>query len=262
MRVARRAHGQASTRARVLSVLQKRQLDIVYQPALRLDCARVEFFEALARFRSSGGDTPESWFSSAADVGLGTELEIMAARCALQGIEVLPESAAMSINLSPAAIVAPEFSQLLETAPLERVIVEITERQPVGDYERLLDALKAFRNAGLRIAVDDAGAGHSSFRHILHIRPDIIKLDMSLCRGIDRDPMRQALVSALLAFSRQVGSELVAEGVETAAELKALSALGTTMIQGHIVAPPMAPHRLMAVGSSAAAQARRAARAA
>ncbi|MDQ3570948.1 MAG: EAL domain-containing protein, partial [Actinomycetota bacterium] len=94
------------------------------------------------------------------------------------------------------------------------------------------------RQRGLRVAVDDAGAGYASFRHILRLRPDIIKLDMALTRDIDRDPARRALAAALITFAENTGSTIVAEGVETAEELHALRQLGVTAAQGYYLGRP------------------------
>lgn len=232
---------------RVISVLESAELEMVFQPAMRLDEPRIEFFEALARFPAPSPETPDVWFEAAADVGLGAELEMLAARCALRGVSALPMGSSVSINLSPATIVSSVFAEQMSRAPLERIIFEITEKHPVSSYDSIIQSLKPFRDAGLRIAVDDAGAGHSSFRHILQIRPDIIKLDATICRGIHKDQMRQALASALITFSRQIGSELVAEGVETASELNSLRSLGMCIIQGNIIARPMSLDRISTV---------------
>jgi len=119
------------------------------------------------------------------------------------------------------------------------VILEISEHAVVMDYDRLLTALAPFRTLGLRICVDDAGAGYASLRHILALEPDILKLDISLTRGIDRDCKRRALASALIAFAREIDTAITAEGIETAAELETLAALGVTHVQGHFLARPM-----------------------
>lgn len=247
VRTGKTAPRPSMVRNRVRSVLRKGGLEIVYQPAIRLDAPRIEFFEALARFHSPAGEGPEAWFASAAEVGLGAELEMLAARCALEGLSTLPQGSAVSINVSPATFLSSVFAEEMDSAPLERIILEITEKHAVQCYKALIGTLEPLRKRGLRVAVDDAGAGYSSFRHILHIRPDIIKLDMSICRGIHEDHMRRALASALITFARQIGSELVAEGVETADELQSLRALGMTIIQGHIVARPMSPERIDSV---------------
>jgi EAL domain-containing protein (putative c-di-GMP-specific phosphodiesterase class I) len=231
-------------RERIANALDRDELDMVFQPAVRLDHPRIEFFEALARFPSPSGESPEVWFDAAADAGVGAEFEMLAVRSALGRMGALPAGSSVSINVSPATILSPIFAQQMRSSPLERIIVEITEREVVKCYESIGESLKPLRARGLRVAVDDAGAGHSSFRHILQIRPDLIKLDASLCRGVNKDPMRQALTRALISFCRQIGSDLVAEGIETANELGSLRSLGMSIIQGHIVCRPMSVERL------------------
>jgi EAL domain-containing protein (putative c-di-GMP-specific phosphodiesterase class I) len=119
------------------------------------------------------------------------------------------------------------------------VILEITEHAAVADYDRLVAALAPLRALGLRVSVDDAGAGYASLRHILALEPDILKLDISLTRGIDHDCKRRALASALIAFAREINTGITAEGVESEAELETLSALGVTHVQGYYLARPM-----------------------
>ena len=239
------------TLERIKSMLASRNLQMVYQPALCLETSRIEFVEALARFRSEPYETPDQWMTAAAEVGLGTELELMAVKCGLEGLRTLPPGAAVSINVSPDAILCSDLLQQLASAPPERVIVELTEHHPVTCYSAVVDALAPLRKRGLRIAVDDAGAGFASFRHILQIRPDIIKLDMSLSRGIDTDPAKSALTSAFIRFARQIGSKLVAEGVETVQELAVLRDLGVDIVQGHIIARPSISGCISTRGASA-----------
>ena len=238
------ARGHSNIAEMVTSLVTNRDLEIIYQPAIRLDARRVEFFEALTRFVGPRCEAPDFWFAAAAEAGLESDLEILAIRCALDGFCALPSGAALSVNISPNTVLNSDFLELLESSPLDRLVLEITEKKPVQSYEAIVETLEPFRNRGLKIAVDDAGAGYSSFRHILDIRPDIIKLDMSICRGIHQDHMRRALTSALISFARQIGCELVAEGVETLSELKTLRALGMTIVQGHILARPMKPNRM------------------
>src|SRR4051795_13239199 len=110
------------------------------------------------------------------------------------------------------------------------------------EAQRVLGAL---RRAGIRVAGDDAGAGFSTFRHILHLRPDIIKMDQSITRDIDSDPARRALATALVIFAGEVGASLVAEGVETEGELRAVQEAGINRVQGFAMSaaqtPPLAP---------------------
>lgn len=235
------------TKARRISrILATRDVQIVYQPAIRLDALEIEFVEALARFYAKPYQPPDQWFAVAAEVGLGTELELLALTLALEGLGRLPEGSTISINLSPETIIRSDLAGVLSSAPLHRIILEITEHDVVTSYSAILKVLEPLRKRGLRVAIDDTGSGYSSFRHILQIRPDIIKLDMSLSRGIDGDPARRALASALIGFAREVGSELVAEGVETLQELQSLRELGINLVQGHIFARAGAPEEVSA----------------
>ncbi len=225
--------------SKVTALLRGRELQMVYQPALRLDSPRVEFVEALARFHTEPYQTPDRWFATAAEVGLGPDLELLAVTAALDGLDQLPEGTSLSINVSPATILTRALSDVLASAPLHRLILEITEHDTVSQYSALNKALAPLRQRGLRVAVDDMGAGYSSLRHILQIRPDLIKLDISLSQGIDRDPARRALTSALISFCREIGSELVAEGVETEEQLQMLRSLGVNLVQGFLLGRPL-----------------------
>lgn len=228
--------------AKITQVLRTRDVQMVYQPAVGIDAPGIRFFEALARFRGKPYQSPDRWFAGAGEVGLGQELELVAVEAALQDLPSLPTRAALSINVSAETASSEALPALLQRSSPERLIVEITEHDTVSSYGRLLAALKPLRSRGLRIAVDDAGAGHSSFRHILKLKPDIIKLDMSLSQGIDRDPGQRALATALIAFSREVGAELVAEGVETEEELDTLRRLGVRVAQGYLFGRPQPIH--------------------
>lgn len=226
---------------RIKAVLERCDLEMVYQPAIRLDEPGIAFVEALARFSPEPYEAPDKWFAAAAEVGLGTELEMLAVSQALKGFDTLPESAIISINVSPETVVSKPFHETFKSLPLQRIILEITEHEAVRHYEPLLKKLKPLRQRGLQLAVDDAGAGYSSLHHILKLQPDYIKLDMALSRSIDVDPSRRALAAALVQFSREIGSKLVAEGVETAAELRTLRDLGVKILQGHLIARPAPP---------------------
>lgn len=225
--------------ARIRTVIGGRNLQIVFQPALRLDTGGAEFIEALARFPSEPRQSPDKWFAAAAEVGLGAELELLAMAEAIGHLPDLVGGLTMSLNVSPDTILTDGFEDVLARAPLDRIIIEITEHETVKRYAEMNGKLAPLRERGLRIAVDDVGAGYSSLRHILQIRPDLIKLDMSLAQGIDRDPARRALAAALISFSRDIGSVLVAEGVETNGELDTLRALGVNLVQGFLVGRPL-----------------------
>jgi len=119
-----------------------------------------------------------------------------------------------------------------------RVVLEITEHEAVDDYDTLIRGLAGLREQGVRVAIDDAGAGFASLRHTLQIAPDIVKLDISLTRNIDTDHARQALASALVQFADEMEITIVAEGIETPEELAELVQLGVHYGQGFYLAKP------------------------
>lgn len=142
------------------------------------------------------------------------------------------------MNLGPEALASGEAVQLLLESEPSRIIVELTEQVRVDDYPRLDTAIRRLRRHGARLAIDDTGAGFSSLAHILKLAPDVIKLDRALTTGIDADPVRRALASALVTFAGQTRSEIVAEGIETEGELSMLSELGIRFGQGYFLGRP------------------------
>jgi EAL domain-containing protein (putative c-di-GMP-specific phosphodiesterase class I) len=197
--------------------------------------------EALARFLPEPRRAPDAWFADATAVGLGVELELAAVRVALGEQPSLPAASYLSINLSAEAVLAPAMVELLTTAATKRLVVELTEHAVVNDHAVLVRTLDQLRAAGVRLAVDDAGAGFASLRHILRLRPDIIKIDLELTRGIDADPARRALASALVTFAAEMSAVVVAEGVETAGELAVLRDIGANAAQGFYLGRPQPP---------------------
>lgn len=225
-------------RAVVVDLLARGGPAMVVQPIVRLSSGGLAGVEALARFDQTPDRTPEIWFAEAAGVGLQRELELAAVRTALELLPQLPPTAYIAVNVSPEIALEPELHQVLASVDPLRVVLEITEHSPVADYDALTAALAGLRRQGLRVAVDDAGAGFSSLRHVLGLAPDILKLDISLTRNIDADPRRHSLASALMAFARDLGAEVVAEGIETAGELTTLTELGVDLGQGYRLGRP------------------------
>jgi EAL domain-containing protein (putative c-di-GMP-specific phosphodiesterase class I) len=222
---------------RVRRVLDGRGLSIAYQPIVDLRCGGALGFEALARFACPPAG-PDVWFADAAGVGLDAELEALAIETALDALPWMPGGAYLSVNASPSMVVSGRLKALLSGVALDRVMLEITEHAPIPGYQVLAAALRPLRADGLRLAVDDAGAGYASLRHILNLRPDVIKLDITITRDIDKDEGRQALASALRTFAGDTGSTVVAEGVETEAELGALRDLDMAAAQGYHLGRP------------------------
>ncbi len=224
---------------RIDAAIVNNSLSMVFQPIYDLEQQAAIGFEALSRFSGALVRSPDVWFREANEVGRGAELEAKAIRLAIQSLQHFPEGVYVSINMSPEHVIAGALDAALQDIALDRLVLEITEHAVVEHYDDLADAIRPFRNRGLQIAVDDAGAGYASFRHILHLAPDRIKLDISLTRNVDTDISRRALAAAFTRFSKDTGAGIVAEGVETAAEMNALHELGVSTIQGFYVAKPM-----------------------
>jgi EAL domain-containing protein (putative c-di-GMP-specific phosphodiesterase class I) len=204
---------------------------LVYQPIVHVDTGTIAGVEALTRFHD--GRSPEFWFKECERVGSSVELDLRIITRALADLPLLPDGY-LSVNLSPSTLRDPRLTDLLlsSKAPADRIVVEVTEHARVADYLEAQRVLGALRRAGVRVAVDDAGAGYSTFRHILQLRPDIIKMDQSITRDIDTDAARRALATALVIFAGELGATVVAEGVETEAELRALIEAGISRGQG------------------------------
>lgn len=212
---------------------------MVFQPVYDLGTRQMKGVESLARFDLLPVRSPDVWFALADRVGLGPELELRAITQALTALDHLPPPLFLGINISPATVYSARLQEELETLDLTRIVLEITEHVTVTDYKELAIALAPMRARGLRVAVDDTGAGFASMRHILNIDPSMIKLDKSLTHDIDIDDRRRALAKGLIAFAHEIGCSISAEGVETASELAMLKALGVDMAQGFYLDRPL-----------------------
>lgn len=230
----------ANVTARIEAILKGQMLLTAFQPIRSLQSGTWIGAEALTRFPESPHATPEECFAEAESVGLGVELEILAVESALNTSSHLPASVYVAINVSPGACLDPRLKEALEKSgvPLHRIVLEVTERHEVADYAPLAAALLPLRHGGVRMAVDDAGAGFASMRHILQLKPDMVKLDREIIAGIDSNPGQRALSAAMAGFSAEIGATLVAEGVETVAELKTVSSLGIGAAQGYLLGSP------------------------
>lgn len=234
----------ADIRSRIERIIARSSFSTVFQPIVDVITETVVGVEALTRFRERPQRGPDALFAEAHAVGLGVDLELAAAEAALAYLDRLPEPLYMSVNASPEVLVTERFASMCTAGHPRRVVVELTEHVAVADYPDLLTHLDWLRSRGVRLAIDDTGAGISSLAHILQLGPDIIKLDRSLTTGIDADPVRRSLATALVAFAVEIGAHVVAEGVERAEELAALRVLGITKVQGYHVGRP-APLQLL-----------------
>jgi EAL domain-containing protein (putative c-di-GMP-specific phosphodiesterase class I) len=218
------------------SLIDTRDFIPVFQAIVELSTGRSVGFEALTRF--ADGTRPDLRFLAADKVGMMVRLE---AACLNEQVEHawhLPEGAFVTLNVSPALVL--ELEPLL--AVLDKadrpVVLEVTEHVEINDYDRLLAVLGLVRDR-VQLAVDDAGSGYAGLHHILELRPQFVKLDISLVRNIDSDPARQAMVTGMASFAASVGCDLIAEGLETAGEVAAVRRLGVKYGQGYFLSRPV-----------------------
>jgi len=227
---------RAERRAVIEVVLAAGQPDVVFQPIVDLGSGDPLGYEALARFAVDPYRPPDVWMTEAAAVGLGVELELQAITNALAVAAGLPADRYLSLNASPSVVLTGRLVGVL--AGSERpIVVEVTEHEETRSVD-LGPALDELRAAGHRIALDDGGAGYAGLTRILEVRPDVVKLDRAIVAGIDTDLVRQAMVTAAVAFVAGVGTGLVAEGVETECEAATLRALGVRVAQGFLFGRP------------------------
>jgi PAS domain S-box-containing protein len=231
--LAKRLHDHkdnAVQRRETAETIDKRAFHPVFQPIVELASGSVVGYEALTRF--DGGRRPDLAFAAARSVGLGLELEVATLDAALWAGRELPAGSWLDVNISPALLTERNTLKRSLAVADRMVVLEITEHEPVADYLALRNAVESL-GTGVRLAVDDAGAGVANFAHILEMNAHLIKLDISLVRGVDTSPARQALVVAMNHFAGSVGCRLVAEGIETEAEVVALRQFGVEFGQGY-----------------------------
>jgi EAL domain-containing protein (putative c-di-GMP-specific phosphodiesterase class I) len=187
--------------------------------------------------RFADGVRPDIRFAEASTLGLGPTLQRVTLSAAIQAASSLPANVALSVNLSADVLLLEPTLPKIVASTERRLIVEITEHERIDDYAAVRTAL-ARLGPDVRLAIDDAGSGYASLRHIFALQPAFVKLDIEWIHGIDRDPVRRALVSGLVYFATETGCELIAEGIETEDELEAVRELGIELGQGYLLGRP------------------------
>ncbi len=241
---AKRQHDEQ--RAGIAAIISDERLRVALQPVVCLQTGNCLGVEALSRFPTGFG-SPDAVFASAAEVGLDFELERLAVGQAIQVLPRLPEHQFLSVNLSPSVALnlgleVPGDRDHL----LKRLVVEITEHAAVAGYAELRERLQPYRDRGLRLAIDDAGAGYASLHHIVELEPDIIKIDRSLIHGVSTDRGRRSVVSALVLLALDLQAVVVAEGIEDVEDFFAAGDLGVDAAQGFLFARPSTSRRSLA----------------
>lgn len=232
---------------RLRSVLDAGLPIVVYQPVMEIASGRIVGAEALARFPWKPTRAPDQWFSEARSVSMGDELSEAAVKRALDDFAPARSGTDMvlGLNMPPSFILSVDLEKLLEGYPLDRLTIEITEHDRIDDYDAVAVALSSLRAKGVRLAIDDMGAGFANMRHVVKLKPDAIKIDASLIGGVDADPMKQAWISGLVEFARKAGISLLAEGIETRAELDLMREMGVRYGQGYFLGRPMNVDKLV-----------------
>ncbi len=229
-----------SAQQRIREIVDLGLIAPVFQPILDLRTNTTIAVEALSRFPGHRTGTAGRVFTDATRLGLIADLELTAIEGALAAARGLPDRVCLAINVSPVTLLTRRMVNVIADSgwPLHRLILEITEQVPITDYQPVRAAADALRGRGCRLAVDDAGAGYASFKHILALSPDLIKLDRFLITGLDSDPARQALVGALVHFATATDAHIVAEGIETSEQAQAVQELGIRYGQGYLLGRP------------------------
>jgi EAL domain-containing protein (putative c-di-GMP-specific phosphodiesterase class I) len=216
---------------------------VVLQPIVDLATGVRIGAEALSRFPREWDRAPDICFAEAHSIGQGHRFELLALERAAEHLGRVTGYVAM--NVSPATLLTPGCTELLGRLPLDRILLELSEHDPVEDYDALQAVLTPLRARGMRLAIDDVGAGFSSLRHIVLTSPDVIKLDRSIVDGVSTDPVLTTLVRSLVDFGHGCGAKVVAEGVESAQDAAALLGLGVDHGQGWHFGRPGAPEDLL-----------------
>jgi EAL domain-containing protein (putative c-di-GMP-specific phosphodiesterase class I)/CHASE3 domain sensor protein len=231
--VARREGAQR--RQQMAAMISAAAFRPVFQPIVDLSTGATVGFEALTRF--DDGSRPDLTFAAAVECGMGMELETMTMEAALREARHLTPGAWLSLNISPALLAESSALGRVLADRARPVVLEITEHEAIEAYAPLREAM-ARLGPGVRLAVDDAGAGVANFNHLVELRPNFVKIDIGLVRGVDADPSRQAMVAGLIHFAVRAGCEVIAEGIETEAERATVAELGVTLGQGYLLARP------------------------
>jgi diguanylate cyclase (GGDEF)-like protein len=236
----------AQLAADIASILASRAVRPVFQPIFSMETGQPMGFEGLVR-PVDGAPFPNagSLFAAAEAANQTVELDLLCLEVVAAGAALLPEDAYLSVNLSPRTLESSEFRSSdvkgifrRHGIALDRIVLELTERETVEDLDQLRGNVKKLRSAGLRLAADDVGAGNAGLRLLSEIQFDVVKIDLSLVQnGSSHDPSH-AILRALQGLAAQWGAAVVAEGIETSEQLSVVRGLGITAGQGYLLGRP------------------------
>lgn len=227
-------------------LILKESIRTVFHPIVDLTNKEIIGYEALTRGpQGTEYENPYILFDVAAETELLFELDRLCRKKALQNARGIKAKHKLFINCLPNAVLDPEFRDSYLKSFLEElkinpfnIVLEVTEREAIENYDLFKEAVQYYSDIGFAIAVDDTGAGYSSLETVVELKPQYIKLDISIVRGIDKNMLKQELIKAITVFSREMGSIVIAEGIETEEELKTLREIGINIGQGFLFAKP------------------------
>ncbi|MGB4441792.1 MAG: bifunctional diguanylate cyclase/phosphodiesterase [Coriobacteriia bacterium] len=237
-------------RDRLEQIIRAESVRTLVHPILRLDDLSVIGYEALSRGpEGTEFEYPDKLFGIAYDADLVVRLERLCRKRAFEAAADLPEGKLLFINIEPEAVADPELRDIMFTTLVagsgmkpESVVFEITERTAITDFSAFRATLEYLRRLGFRVAVDDGGAGYGSLQSLAEVRPEWLKIDMSLVSEIDTDDIRRSLVTSMVTFAERIGVKLVAEGIERPEQLATLRELGVEYGQGFLFCEPQVPY--------------------
>lgn len=240
---------QLSLSAEFNTILLEKNVRALFQPVTDFANGTILAWEALARGpEGSPFHSPAMLFDFAEQSGKLFALERLCREKAIRNLGPIAPGQKLFLNIHPKTMADPDFShgstlELLEEAGLtpENIVFEITERHSINEFALFHRTLDHYRSQGYLVAVDDAGAGYSGLTSVAQIRPEFIKIDMSLIQGIDKDPVKRALIETFVTFADKIGSKIIAEGIESQAQASCLIDIGVHYGQGFYLAKPAAP---------------------
>ncbi|WP_027181366.1 GGDEF domain-containing protein [Oleidesulfovibrio alaskensis] len=247
--------GQLHMAGELRSILARKSLRTLYQPIINLSTGETAAWEALTRGpEGTVFESPLILFDMAEELGQLFAIERLCRESAVRGAGTLGPEQLLFLNVHPRTLTDPAFStgntrNMLEAAGLspQNVVLEITERHSIRNFTLFYKTLAHYRGQGYKIAIDDAGTGYSGLSSIAEITPDFIKVDMSLIRGINRDPVRRALMETMISLADKIGSRVIAEGIETREEAMTLAETGAHFGQGFYFGRPCAGRRTITI---------------
>lgn len=225
--------------AAIQNAIKSNQPTVVFHSIVDLQGFHTIGFECLSRFGILPYRPPNLWFDIAETLGLGVDLEMNAMLNGVEEFRRIPEPLFLSLNCGPNLVRSGRLSQVLDGLPLSRIVVEITEQAIVDDFSGLRRILDPLRAKGLRTAMDDAGAGYANLQHLVELGPDIIKLDSGFSRALCHNSATRAMVAAIVAFANEIGSTVIAEGIEDNTALTLFRELGVHSGQGFLFSRPI-----------------------